>query len=78
MPADHGFRADDYEMLFPARPDSGKHDPERTIERREPRSRPIMAVDRELLSQCKFNDRLFLATPEEGEETLKQGNCEGD
>jgi hypothetical protein len=38
----------------------------------------ILREDRELLAQRKLYDRLFLATPGEGEETLKQGNCEGD
>jgi len=78
MPADHGFRADDYEMLFPARPDSGKHDPERTIERREPRSRPIMAVDRELLAWRQLHDGLLLTASEQGEKTTKESGGEGD
>jgi hypothetical protein len=33
-----------------------------------------LSIHRELLSQRKFDDRLFLATPEEGEETSKQGD----
>ncbi|MCP4244483.1 MAG: hypothetical protein GY772_28410 [bacterium] len=51
MPADDGLWPNYYEMILPARPKTGEHDPERTIERRELRSRPIMVVDRELLAQ---------------------------
>ena len=35
-----------------------------------------MGIGRELLTEGKLDDRLFLATPEEGEETSKQGDRE--
>jgi hypothetical protein len=71
MPTDDGLWPNDPERILPARPESGEHDPERTIERGNPWRRTILGLDRELLAQHKLDDRLFLATPEEGEETLK-------
>ena len=72
MPAHDGLWSNDHEMIPPSWPDSGEHDPERAIERREPRSRPIMIVDRELLAKRQLDDGLLLATPGEGEDAAKE------
>ena len=71
MAADHGLWSNDHEMILPSWPDSGEHDPERAIDRREPRSRPIMIVDRELLAKRQLDDGLLLATPGEGDDAAK-------
>jgi len=71
VPANHGLGANDHEMILPSRPEEGERNPERSTERGEPRPTGLMGVGRELLTESKLNDGLFLATPEEGEETVE-------
>lgn len=78
MPANHSLWPNDYEMILPPRPESGEHDPERAIERGKPRPRSILSIDSELLTEGKLDDRLFLATSEEGEDAAKDRNREDD
>jgi hypothetical protein len=74
-PNDRGWLDDD-ERFLPARPEPEQHDPKRTIQRSEPRLRLPLSVGRELLAQCKFNDRLLAAASEEGESAAKKSGHE--
>jgi hypothetical protein len=76
VPTDYGLRANNDKVVLPAWPKARERDPESSVERRELRPGAFLGIHRELLSQRKFDDRLFLATPEEGEETSKQGDRE--
>ena len=51
MPADHGLGLHDCEVLRPSRPDTGEHNPERTIDRSEVRPFRIPTEEGELLPE---------------------------
>ncbi len=78
MPTYDGLWPNDHEMALPPRPELREHDPECSVERGKPRPRPTLGIDRELLTQRKLDDRLFLATPEEGENAVEEGDREID
>ncbi len=78
MPSYDGFRANNYKLILRTRPESREHDPERTIELGNPRPRPIVGINRELLAQRKLDDRLLLATPEEGGDATEDQDDEND
>ncbi len=78
MPANHGLRPNDYEMILPARPQARKRNPERTIQRAQSRSRSTMRVHRKLLTQRKLDDCLILVAPEEGDDAVKKHRYELD
>ena len=66
MPADDGVWLDDDRGVFPTRPDSGKQDPEGSIERSDPRLGSVQRESGELLTQSEFDDCLLIPTSEEG------------
>ena len=72
MPANHRVRLDDHQGVSPARPEPEECNPERAIERREPRSRRLQSVCCELLAQCQFNDRLLVPASKEGKSATKK------
>ncbi len=78
MPSYDGFRANNYKLILRTRPESREHDPERTIELGNPRPRPIVGINRELLAQRKLDDRLFLVASEEGKGAVKEQHCRTD
>ncbi len=78
MPSHDGLWANNDKLILPARPESREHDPERTIELGNPRPRPIVSLNRELLAQRKLDDRLFLVASEEGNGAVKEQHCRTD
>jgi hypothetical protein len=72
MPSDYGLRANDHEVVLPARPEPRERDPEPAIERGKPGTLAILSIDRELLAQGKLDDGLILTTSEEAERATKQ------
>ena len=65
MPSDHRLGLDDDETGFPSGPESEKGNPEDTIERSERRSSVLVGVDRELLTEGKFDDCLISPTTDQ-------------
>ena len=53
---------------FPARPESGKGNPEGAIERGDPRASALERLDRELMTKGKLHDCLLALTAEQGRE----------
>jgi len=76
VPANHGAWLDDYQGVFPARPEPEECNPERAIERAERGSRLFVSVCRELLAQRQLDDCLFVAASEEGESAVKKSHRE--
>jgi hypothetical protein len=74
MPANHGLRANNDQGLSPSRPKPRQRDPERAIERRESRPAVLLGIGCELLTEGKLDNRLLLATPEEGEHAVEKGD----
>ena len=60
------------------RPQPGKGDPERSIERAQSRSRPFLGIDRELLPEGQLDDGLFFTTPEKGAQSVEKSDRELD
>ena len=78
MPSYGGLQANKYKRILPTRPESREHDPERAIKLGNPRPRPILGIDRELLAQRKLDDYLFLVASEEGNDAVKEQDCRTD
>ncbi len=74
MPTDDGLRANDDEVVPPPWPELGERDPESPIERRESRPAVLLGIGCELLTEGKLDNRLLLATPEEGEHAVEKGD----
>lgn len=66
VPANDRLGLYDDESISPARPESGQGDPVGAIHRGEVAARINVLVDRQLLVECEFNDRLRAPTPEKG------------
>ncbi len=78
MPANDRLWSNDDKVISPLRPQPGKGDPERSIERAQSRSRPFLGIDRELLPEGQLDDGLFLTTPEEGAQAVEKSDGELD
>ncbi len=78
MPANDRLWSNDDKVISPLRPQPGKGDPERPIERAQSRSRPLLRIDRELLPEGQLDDGLFLTAPEEGAQAVEKSDRELD
>ena len=76
MPTHDDLGVNDDKVVLPSRPESGERYPERTIERGNPRPRPILGIDRELLPQRQMDGRLLSVISKEGEDGVKGERCE--
>ena len=72
MPANHGLRANNDQVVLPSRPKARERDPESSVEWRWLRPGAFLGIHCELLSQRKLQDCLFLATPEESGHAAKE------
>ena len=74
MPANNRLWSNDDKVVSPLRPQPGKGDPERSIERAQPRSRPFLGLNCELLPEGQLDDGLFLTTSEEGAQAVEKSD----
>jgi hypothetical protein len=69
MPANHGLRPDDHEVVSPPRPESEEGYREPSISRCESRTRLILGVGSELLAQVQLDNSLLSTTAQQGRQT---------
>ena len=76
MPANHRVGFDNNEDSLPSRPESEEGDPENSVEWRDLGFCFLLAVRGELLAKRQFDDRLLIATSEEGRSTTNKESQE--
>ena len=78
MPTDDGLRANDHEMILPARPQARNGDPESSVQWRKLWPWAFLGIRSKLLLQSQVDDRLLSMTSGEGKDAVEEQRCETD